>query len=207
MPLTNGSGNGFGSGSFYFHHWPSRCQQKIIFFVKVFLRIIFEGTFTSFFKDKKSKRSRNQGFSYYFCLMEEESWAGSGSILWLLDPDPGGPKTGSGGSGFGSRNTAKYWDTIGQSERTPFLIRPFWDLRYLHPLVRYCLSGRLTLSIFWPSPTTSVRGTMWLSGESRLSWAEVSRGANLYKKEINQKEYEQIHDPSVVINREVVDIV
>jgi hypothetical protein len=26
MPLTNGSG--CGSGSFYFHHWPSRYQQK-----------------------------------------------------------------------------------------------------------------------------------------------------------------------------------
>jgi hypothetical protein len=45
MPLTNGS------GSFYFHHWPSRCQQKKFSF------LLFEGTFTSFFKDKKSKRS------------------------------------------------------------------------------------------------------------------------------------------------------
>jgi hypothetical protein len=26
MPPTNGSG--FGSGSFYYHHWPSRCHQK-----------------------------------------------------------------------------------------------------------------------------------------------------------------------------------
>ncbi len=40
-PLTNG----FGSGSCYFRHWPS-----------VFL-LVFEGTFTSFFNDKKSKRS------------------------------------------------------------------------------------------------------------------------------------------------------
>ncbi len=36
MPLTNGSGSGFGSGcrsgSFYFHHWPSRCQLKTNFF-------------------------------------------------------------------------------------------------------------------------------------------------------------------------------
>jgi hypothetical protein len=30
MSLTNGSGSGFGSGSrsLYFHHCPSRCQQK-----------------------------------------------------------------------------------------------------------------------------------------------------------------------------------
>ncbi len=51
-PLTNGS------GSFYFHHWPSRCQQKIFFFKQVFFCILlFKGTFTSFFKDKKSKIS------------------------------------------------------------------------------------------------------------------------------------------------------
>ncbi len=53
MPLTNGSG----SGSFYFHHWPSRCQQKKNFFKKLFCIVLFEGTFTSFFKGNKSKRS------------------------------------------------------------------------------------------------------------------------------------------------------
>ncbi len=51
MPLTNGSG--FGSRSYYFRHWPSRGQQKT-YFLKV---LLFEGTFTSVFKDKKSKRS------------------------------------------------------------------------------------------------------------------------------------------------------
>jgi hypothetical protein len=43
-----------------------------------------EGTFTSFFKDEKSKReshnSRNQGFSYYFCMMIEGSGSGTGSL-------------------------------------------------------------------------------------------------------------------------------
>jgi hypothetical protein len=64
------------------------------------LFIIFEGTFTSFFKDKKSKRchklqkSRNQGFSYYFCLMIE----GAGSIT-LTD-----------GSGSGFRRPKNIWD-------------------------------------------------------------------------------------------------
>ncbi len=48
IPLTNGSG--FGFGSCYFRHWPSRRQQNTSF-KKVFL------LFTSFFKDKKSKRS------------------------------------------------------------------------------------------------------------------------------------------------------
>ncbi len=36
--------------------------------------LLFEGTFTSFFKDKKpksSQNSQNQGFSYYFYLMIE----------------------------------------------------------------------------------------------------------------------------------------
>ncbi len=45
-----------------------------------FLLIIFEGTFTSFFK-------RDPDPDPY---------------LWLMDPDPGGPKTCKSGSGFGS---------------------------------------------------------------------------------------------------------
>jgi hypothetical protein len=48
---------------------------------EVFCFLLFEGTFTSFFKDKKSKKksqnNRNQGCSYYFCLMLEGSGAGS----------------------------------------------------------------------------------------------------------------------------------
>jgi hypothetical protein len=48
---------------------------------KVFCLLLFEATIYIIFQDKKSKRShktvgRNQGFSYYFCLMIE----GSGSI-------------------------------------------------------------------------------------------------------------------------------
>ncbi len=57
-------------------------NQKIIFLTKFFCILLFEGTFTSFFKGftvvkKKSQNSRNQGFPYYFCLMIEESGAGS----------------------------------------------------------------------------------------------------------------------------------
>jgi hypothetical protein len=38
--------------------------NKKLFFSKVFLLFtFFEGTFTSFFKDKKSQKSKNQGFS------------------------------------------------------------------------------------------------------------------------------------------------
>ncbi len=85
--------------------------KKKNYFLKQFsCLLLFEGTFTSFVKDKKSKKksqkSRNQGFSYYFCLMIEESGAGAGSRSIPLnngpDPDPGGPKTyGSEESGFG----------------------------------------------------------------------------------------------------------
>ncbi len=39
MPLTNGSG--FGSGSFYFRHWPSRCKQKTNFLTQYFLLMTF----------------------------------------------------------------------------------------------------------------------------------------------------------------------
>ncbi len=37
MPLTNGSG----SGTCYFRHWPSRCQQKTNFLTQFFLLITF----------------------------------------------------------------------------------------------------------------------------------------------------------------------
>jgi hypothetical protein len=54
-------------------------NKKLDIFSKLFCLLLFEDTFTSFFKDKKSLNSRNQGFSYYFCLMKE----GSGSATLL----------------------------------------------------------------------------------------------------------------------------
>jgi hypothetical protein len=69
-------------------------NKKLIIFTNFFCLILFEGTFTSFFKDKKSKRvtknSRNQGFSYYFCMMMEGS--GSGSKPLTKGSGSGGPK-------------------------------------------------------------------------------------------------------------------
>ncbi len=65
-------------GSCYFCQGPSRCQQKIIFFCL----LLFEGTLHHFSKIKihkevtKVQSTRNQCFSYYFCLMIE----GSGSL-------------------------------------------------------------------------------------------------------------------------------
>ncbi len=66
MPLTNGSG--FGSGSCYFHHWSSRCQQKTVW-IKVFLTI-----FACQLKDP------DPDLDSYLCLMNPDS-------------DLGGPKT------------------------------------------------------------------------------------------------------------------
>ncbi len=102
-----------GSGSCYFRHWPLRCQQETNFYFFIFSLLLLEGTFTSFFKDKKSKESqtsRNPGFSYYFCMMIE----GSGS------------KPLTNGSGYGRpknmwiriRNTDLNW-----SEQTGFWAR------------------------------------------------------------------------------------
>ena len=95
MPQNNGSG--FGSGSCYFRHSPSRHQQITNLKKKFFCSLLFEGTFTSFFKDKKSKRSHKTVgitvFSYYFCLLIKRS--GSGSI----------PLT----SGYGSGRPNNMW--------------------------------------------------------------------------------------------------
>ncbi len=76
MPLTNGSG--YGSGSYYFLHWPSRCQQKTNFLTQFFMLITFWSYHFSKIKSQKgSQNSRNQGFSYYFFMMIEGSGSGS----------------------------------------------------------------------------------------------------------------------------------
>ncbi len=85
VPLTYRSG----SGTCYFRQWPSRRQQ-------IFLcLLLFETTFTLFFEDKSHKevrRSRNQGFSYYFCLMIERSGSGAGSVPLTNGSGSGRPK-------------------------------------------------------------------------------------------------------------------
>ncbi len=103
MPLTNGSG----SGSFYFRHWPSRCQPKTKFLTQFYyflkLHLIH---FSKIKSQKESQNSRNQGFSYYFCMMIEGSGsrAGSGSGSIPLT-------SGSGGSGR-PKNTLIRWIRI-----------------------------------------------------------------------------------------------
>ncbi len=73
-----------------------RCQQKNNLKNNIFLLLTFwrYRTFTSFFKDKKSKRGhKTVGIKVFLTIF---AW-------WWKDPDPGSPKTyGSDGSGFGS---------------------------------------------------------------------------------------------------------
>jgi hypothetical protein len=88
MPLTIGSGSCFLSLTF-------KMPTKNKFLNKFFCLLLFEGTFTSFFKDKKSKRSqnsRNQSFSYYFGLLIEGSGSGSGFIPLTKGFGSGWPK-------------------------------------------------------------------------------------------------------------------
>ncbi len=86
------------------------------YFLKVHLH-----HFSKIRSQKESQNSRNQGFSYFFCMMIEgsgsRSRAASGTdpdlYLWLVDPNPGGPKTcGSNGSGFRSGSATLQWRTI-----------------------------------------------------------------------------------------------
>ncbi len=100
MPLTSRSG--CVSGSCYFHHWPSRRQQKTNFVKKFsayyFLKVQLHHFSKILSQKKKSQNSRNQGFSYYFGLMME----GSGSVSIPLTI----------GSGSGSRRPKNMWIRI-----------------------------------------------------------------------------------------------
>ncbi len=84
---------------FLFCHWPSRCQQKNNFFKSFFAYYFLKVHLRHFSKIKSPKKSlncRNQGFSFYFCLLIKDS----DPYLELMDP--GGPKRcGSGRSRSG----------------------------------------------------------------------------------------------------------
>ncbi len=85
ITLTNGT------GSCYFRQWPSRSQQKINFFPKLFCLLLLKVQLHHFSKiksHKQSQNSRNQGFSYYFWLMIE----GSGSESLTDRSGSGRPK-------------------------------------------------------------------------------------------------------------------
>jgi hypothetical protein len=87
VPLTNVSGSG--SWSFVSDFQDANIKKNSYFlkFFRLFL-VFFDGTFTSFYKDKKSQNSRNKGFSNYFCLMIK----GSGSVPLTNGSGSGRPK-------------------------------------------------------------------------------------------------------------------
>ena len=105
MPLTNGSGSVCGSGSFYYHCWLSRCQQKTNLNKKIsayyFLKVLLHHF--SKMSQKEVTKSKNQGFSYYFCLMIE----GSGSISLT-----NGYGSGSATLELPVRNIPYFWEKI-----------------------------------------------------------------------------------------------
>ncbi len=77
-----------GSWSCYFRHWPLRCQQKNNFLTQFFrlLRYFLKLHLHHFSKiksQKESQNSRNQGFSYYFCMMMEGSGSGRPKNMWI----------------------------------------------------------------------------------------------------------------------------
>ncbi len=82
VPLTNGSGSGSGSGSCSFGQWSSRGQQKNIF--QILLLITFRRYIYIILQTwkviKKSQKSRDKGFSYYFYLIMEGSGSRSRSV-------------------------------------------------------------------------------------------------------------------------------
>ncbi len=96
LPLTNGSGSGSGSWSCYFRLWPSRRQQKTILFLSFSVYyLLFEGTFTSFFWDKKSwsyKKVRKESRFFLLFLLDDRRIRIPDPYLWQTDPDPEGPK-------------------------------------------------------------------------------------------------------------------
>ncbi len=82
-----------GSRSFYFRHWPSSCPQKTNFKKSYQLIAFWRYIYIIFQRkkvQKKSQNSRNQGFSYYVCLLIEGS--GSGSIPLTNGSGSGRPK-------------------------------------------------------------------------------------------------------------------
>jgi hypothetical protein len=77
---------GLGCGSCPFRQWSSRSKKKFeVFMLITFWRYIYI-IFQRWKVIKKSENSRNQCFSYYFCLMIERSGCGSGrpKNIWIL---------------------------------------------------------------------------------------------------------------------------
>ncbi len=99
MPLTDGSGSGSWIRILLFSSEIFKMPAKNQFFNTIFSAYYFLKVhlhpFSKIKSQKESQNSRNQGFSYYFCMMIKGSGSragsGSGSI-----PLPSGSGSGSG---------------------------------------------------------------------------------------------------------------
>ncbi len=101
MPLNNGSGSGSWIRILLFSSL-TKVPAKKLFFNTIFSAYYFLKLhlhhFSKIKSQKESQNSRNQGFSYYFCMMiegsgsESRAKSGSGSI-----PLTSGSRFGSGG--------------------------------------------------------------------------------------------------------------
>jgi hypothetical protein len=90
MPLTNGSGSGFGIGTCYFHLWPSRRQQKSkkksfsAYFLKVRLH-----HFSKIKSQKEVTKQRKSRFFLKFLLNDRRIRIQEAQIhVDPVDPDP-----------------------------------------------------------------------------------------------------------------------
>ncbi len=107
MPLTNGSGSGFGSGSWIrillFSSLTFKMPAKKLFFNTIFSTYYFLKLhlyhFTKIKSQKEVLNSRNQGFSTYFYMIIEGSW--SGSFYMIIEGSGSIPLTSGSGSGSG----------------------------------------------------------------------------------------------------------
>jgi hypothetical protein len=89
MPTTNGSGfgSGFGSGSCYVTSLNFKMPVKKKFICTIFSAYYFLKLhlhhFSKIESQKESQNSRNQGFSYYFCMMIEGSGSRRPKNMWI----------------------------------------------------------------------------------------------------------------------------
>ncbi len=95
IPLTNRSRSW--SGSCSFRQWPSTSRRQHKIFFSIFCWLLFEGTFTSFFKDRIHKVVTKEQKSRFFFLLCLGYVRIRIRIPWLTDP--GGLKTYGSGSG------------------------------------------------------------------------------------------------------------
>ncbi len=146
-----------GSGSCHFRQWLSRCQQKTNFLTQFFLLITFW--------------SRNQGFSYYFCMMIEGS--GSNSYLWLVDPDLDGPET-CGSGGFGSRSGSAtlnhQWGRKLEGWAKTAAGLAGWRRVTQQGVILYVMDGQCRLPLR-TTPLAPVWGCLLLNVHKTPSWA------------------------------------